>query len=163
MTVDVLVTWMTGLHRDARARTALKPKKNRGAQTPSETHRRIRSVLIPLISKCYQGRRPCQKGESHRQSYTEIAVSNRIPLRWKTITVSTDGGDFHVVAYAALADILARRLNTIADTAEIATIYLDPSHFLLSRFRYPPRVTVDERGLTRIMQAFLAFSTFPPH
>ncbi|KZP18549.1 hypothetical protein FIBSPDRAFT_829115 [Athelia psychrophila] len=112
------------------------------------------SVRIPFITKCYQDRRNGQKSESHTQSCRETIESNCLQsspaLRRKTITISTDGGDFHVVSYAAHDDILAGRLDTIASTAEIETICLNPSRFLLSRFRYPPKVIVSDCGLTSI-------------
>lgn len=98
-----------------------------------------------MVKRVSPIRHPAEKSQS-------LTVSDCISLiRWKTITVSTNDGDFHVVSYAARDDILAGRLNTIANTAEIATIYLDPSHFLLARFRYPPTVTVDKCGSTIIM------------
>lgn len=61
--------------------------------------------------------------------------------------MTTDEGDLHIVSYSTREDLLSGSLATIASEPGIAMIDLDPSRFKFSRFRYPPRVEFNERGL----------------
>lgn len=68
----------------------------------------------------------------------------------KTITVPTNGGDLHLVAYYTQDDVLSSRLNSISSRPEIATIDLQLDRFRLLGFRYPPKVVIDEQGLSNM-------------
>lgn len=69
----------------------------------------------------------------------------------KTITVTTDDGDLHIVSYFTHADVLSGCLNTIKINPAIAMINIDPTRFHFSQFRYPPQVQVDKRGLITVV------------
>lgn len=62
--------------------------------------------------------------------------------------MTTNEGDLHIVSYSTREDILSGCLATVGSDPEIGAVDLDPSRFLFSRFRYPPRISVNNRGLT---------------
>lgn len=69
----------------------------------------------------------------------------------QTVTVTTDGGDLHIVSYYTLADAQPGRLSTVTMETKISSIELDPSRFVFSRFRYPPTIVLNDRGFIRTM------------
>ncbi|KAF7977138.1 hypothetical protein HWV62_4541 [Athelia sp. TMB] len=69
----------------------------------------------------------------------------------KTVTVTTDDGDQHIVSYYTPADAQPGRLSTVTMETKISSIELDPSRFVFSRFRYPPTIVLNDRGFIRTM------------
>ncbi|KAF7972220.1 hypothetical protein HWV62_18614 [Athelia sp. TMB] len=69
----------------------------------------------------------------------------------KTITVTTNDGDLHIVSYFLREDVLSGALDTVSSKADIASTTLDPGRLDFSRLRYPPRLQVDKRGLVSLV------------
>jgi hypothetical protein len=72
-------------------------------------------------------------------------------LMKKTITVTIDGSDLHLISYYTQEDIQSRRLRRISSRPDITTLELQPHLFRFSNFRNPPKVVIGRDGSQSIV------------
>ncbi|KIY64711.1 hypothetical protein CYLTODRAFT_328510, partial [Cylindrobasidium torrendii FP15055 ss-10] len=58
----------------------------------------------------------------------------------KTITITIDGSDIHLVSYYTVADLEAGKLQTPASRPDIMSLELSPRRFRTGGLRIPPRI-----------------------
>ncbi|TFK27835.1 hypothetical protein FA15DRAFT_635178 [Coprinopsis marcescibilis] len=69
----------------------------------------------------------------------------------KTITVTIDGSDLHLISYYTLEDIRSGKLKRPSARADIMSLYMSPHLFRLTNFRVPPKVEIGPDGKPRLV------------
>ncbi|KAF4571078.1 hypothetical protein EYR36_001652 [Pleurotus pulmonarius] len=69
----------------------------------------------------------------------------------KTITVTVEGSDLHLISYYTSEDIRLGRLRKPDSRADIATLPMPPHIFRLTNFRTPPKVEIGPDGKARLV------------
>ncbi|PPQ95441.1 hypothetical protein CVT26_008460 [Gymnopilus dilepis] len=70
----------------------------------------------------------------------------------KTITVTIEGSDLHLISYYTPDDIRSGRLKRPSSRADIMTLYMPPEIFRLTNFRVPPKVERGPDGKPRLVR-----------
>jgi hypothetical protein len=69
----------------------------------------------------------------------------------KTITVTIDGSDLHLISYYTQEDVQSRRLGGISNRPDIMALKIQPHLFRFSNFRNPPKVVIGRDGSQTIV------------
>ncbi|KAG7089971.1 hypothetical protein E1B28_011596 [Marasmius oreades] len=69
----------------------------------------------------------------------------------KTITVTIEGSDLHLISYYTSEDIRAGKLKRPSSRPDIMGIYMSPHIFRLTNFRVPPKVEIGPDGRPRLV------------
>ncbi|KIY65011.1 hypothetical protein CYLTODRAFT_401045 [Cylindrobasidium torrendii FP15055 ss-10] len=69
----------------------------------------------------------------------------------KTITVTVDGADLHLISYYTMKDLNEGFLDTPTSRPDIMTLDIPPEIFRLSNLRVPPKVEMGTDGIARIV------------
>ncbi|KAF5341372.1 hypothetical protein D9758_012281 [Tetrapyrgos nigripes] len=69
----------------------------------------------------------------------------------KTITVTIDGSDLHLISYYTSEDIRSGRLKKPSSRQDIMNLYMPPHIFRLTNFRVPPKVEMGPDGKPRLV------------
>ncbi|KAJ3855779.1 Gti1/Pac2 family-domain-containing protein [Lentinula lateritia] len=69
----------------------------------------------------------------------------------KTITVTIEGSDLHLISYYTSEDIRNGRLKRPSSRADIMGLYMSPHIFRLTNFRVPPKVEMGPDGKHRLV------------
>ncbi|KAK1221942.1 hypothetical protein PQX77_015232 [Marasmius sp. AFHP31] len=69
----------------------------------------------------------------------------------KTITVTIDGSDLHLISYYTSEDIRAGKLKRPSSRPDIMGLYMPPHIFRLTNFRVPPKVEIGPDGRPRLV------------
>ncbi|KAL0945454.1 hypothetical protein HGRIS_000944 [Hohenbuehelia grisea] len=69
----------------------------------------------------------------------------------KTITVTVEGSDLHLISYYTSEDVRSGRLKKPSSRPEIMALYMPPHIFRLTNFRNPPKVEVGPDGRPRLV------------
>ncbi|ESK95945.1 hypothetical protein Moror_974 [Moniliophthora roreri MCA 2997] len=69
----------------------------------------------------------------------------------KTITVTIEGSDLHLISYYTSEDIRSGRLKRPSSRPDIMGLYMPPHIFRLTNFRVPPKVEIGPDGKPRLV------------
>ncbi|KAK0444047.1 Gti1/Pac2 family-domain-containing protein [Armillaria borealis] len=69
----------------------------------------------------------------------------------KTITVTIDGSDLHLISYYTAEDIRSGKLKKPSSRPDIMSLYMPPHLFRLTNFRVPPKVELGPDGKARLV------------
>lgn len=69
----------------------------------------------------------------------------------KTITVTIEGSDLHLISYYTSEDIRSGRLKRPSSRSDIMGLYMPPHIFRLTNFRVPPKVEIGPDGKPRLV------------
>ncbi|KAK7037768.1 hypothetical protein VNI00_010729 [Paramarasmius palmivorus] len=69
----------------------------------------------------------------------------------KTITVTIEGSDLHLISYYTSEDIRSGRLKRPSSRPDIMSLYMPPHIFRLTNFRVPPKVEMGPDGKPRLV------------
>ncbi|KAK0494052.1 Gti1/Pac2 family-domain-containing protein [Armillaria luteobubalina] len=69
----------------------------------------------------------------------------------KTITVTIDGSDLHLISYYTAEDIRSGKLKKPSSRQDIMSLYMPPHLFRLTNFRVPPKVELGPDGKARLV------------
>ncbi|EAU85258.2 hypothetical protein CC1G_10044 [Coprinopsis cinerea okayama7 len=69
----------------------------------------------------------------------------------KTITVTIDGSDLHLISYYTPEDIRSGKLKRPSSRPDIMSLYMPPHLFRLTNFRVPPKVEIGPDGKPRLV------------
>ncbi|KAG6831503.1 hypothetical protein H0H92_009771 [Tricholoma furcatifolium] len=69
----------------------------------------------------------------------------------KTITVTIEGSDLHLISYYTSEDIRSGRLKRPTSRADIMALPMPPHIFRLTNFRVPPKVEIGPDGKPRLL------------
>ncbi|KAK7461836.1 hypothetical protein VKT23_008265 [Stygiomarasmius scandens] len=69
----------------------------------------------------------------------------------KTITVTIEGSDLHLISYYTSEDIRSGRLKKPSSRLDIMNLYMPPHIFRLTNFRVPPKVEMGPDGKPRLV------------
>ncbi|KIY69984.1 hypothetical protein CYLTODRAFT_348486 [Cylindrobasidium torrendii FP15055 ss-10] len=75
----------------------------------------------------------------------------------KTITVTLDQTDLHLISYYTMADWRAGRLDTPLSRQDIMALELEPRKFRVSNFRMPPKIEKLADGREQFVQCVYLF------
>ncbi|KDR78687.1 hypothetical protein GALMADRAFT_93756 [Galerina marginata CBS 339.88] len=76
----------------------------------------------------------------------------------KTITVTIEGSDLHLISYYTPEDIRSGRLKRPSSRSDIMSLYMPPDIFRLTNFRVPPKIERGPDGKPRLMSFLIARS-----
>lgn len=71
----------------------------------------------------------------------------------KTITVTIEGSDLHLISYYTQEDIRSGKLKRPSSRPDIMNLYMPPHIFRLTNFRVPPKVEIGPDGKPRLIEA----------
>ncbi|KJA25041.1 hypothetical protein HYPSUDRAFT_64995 [Hypholoma sublateritium FD-334 SS-4] len=71
----------------------------------------------------------------------------------KTITVTIEGSDLHLISYYTSEDIRSGKLKRPSTRSDIMGLYMPPHIFRLTNFRVPPKVDIGSDGKPRLVYA----------
>ncbi|KAF9475449.1 hypothetical protein BDN70DRAFT_814106 [Pholiota conissans] len=69
----------------------------------------------------------------------------------KTITVTIDGADLHLISYYTSEDIRSGKLKRPTSRMDIMGLYMPPHIFRLTNFRVPPKVEIGPDGKPKLV------------
>ncbi|KAG7444725.1 uncharacterized protein BT62DRAFT_829070, partial [Guyanagaster necrorhizus] len=69
----------------------------------------------------------------------------------KTITVTIDGSDLHLISYYTSEDIRSGKLKRPSTRSDIMSLYMPPHLFRLTNFRVPPKIEIGPDGKPRLV------------
>ncbi|KAF4613808.1 hypothetical protein D9613_008055 [Agrocybe pediades] len=69
----------------------------------------------------------------------------------KTITVTIEGSDLHLISYYTSEDIRSGRLKRPSTRSDIMSLYMPPHIFRLANFRVPPKMETGPDGKPRLV------------
>ncbi|KIK58082.1 hypothetical protein GYMLUDRAFT_45632 [Collybiopsis luxurians FD-317 M1] len=121
---------------------------SRGSHKKTYTGEEPRNVPIhrnsPGLSSGY-------KGSSSTQSGGDQGTFKPNGLIKKTITVTIEGSDLHLISYYTSEDIRNGRLKRPSSRPDIMGLYMPPHIFRLTNFRVPPKVEIGPDGKPRLV------------
>ncbi|KAF9072585.1 Gti1/Pac2 family-domain-containing protein [Rhodocollybia butyracea] len=121
---------------------------SRGSQKKTYTGDESRNVPVhrnsPGLSSGY-------KGSSSAQSGGDQGTFKPNGLIKKTITVTIEGSDLHLISYYTSEDIRNGRLKRPSSRPDIMGLYMPPQIFRLTNFRVPPKVEMGPDGKQRLV------------
>ncbi|KAF8151016.1 Gti1/Pac2 family-domain-containing protein [Crassisporium funariophilum] len=71
----------------------------------------------------------------------------------KTITVTIEGSDLHLISYYTSEDIRSGKLKRPSSRPDIMSLYMPPHIFRLTNFRAPPKVEMGPDGKPKLVEA----------
>ncbi|PPQ63234.1 hypothetical protein CVT24_005694 [Panaeolus cyanescens] len=70
----------------------------------------------------------------------------------KTITVTIEGSDLHLISYYTSEDVRSRKLKRPSSRPDIMSLYMPPNIFRLTNFRVPPKIEIGPDGKPRLAE-----------
>ncbi|KAJ7590228.1 Gti1/Pac2 family-domain-containing protein [Mycena floridula] len=94
---------------------------------------------------------PSQLPPAYKPSSSDQGTFKVNGLIKKTITVTIDGSDLHLISYYTSEDIRAGRLKKPSSRPDIMSLYMPPHIFRLTNFRVPPKIEIGPDGKPRLV------------
>ncbi|KAJ3760128.1 Gti1/Pac2 family-domain-containing protein [Lentinula raphanica] len=91
------------------------------------------------------------KSSTSTQSASDQGTFKPNGLIKKTITVTIEGSDLHLISYYTSEDIRNGRLKRPSSRPDIMSLYMPPQIFRLTNFRVPPKVDMGPDGKARFV------------
>ncbi|KAJ7132509.1 Gti1/Pac2 family-domain-containing protein [Mycena epipterygia] len=88
---------------------------------------------------------------SRAMSANEHEIFKPNGLIKKTITVTIEGSDFHLISYYTSSDQHSGKLQRPSSSADIMNLAMDPRLFRSTNFRVPPKVEKAPDGTSRLV------------
>ncbi|KAJ3906395.1 Gti1/Pac2 family-domain-containing protein [Lentinula edodes] len=105
----------------------------------------------PTIQRNSPGMPSGYKGSTSPQNGSDQGTFKPNGLIKKTITVTIEGSDLHLISYYTSEDIRNGRLKRPSSRADIMGLYMSPHIFRLTNFRVPPKVEMGPDGKHRLV------------
>ncbi|KAF9048847.1 Gti1/Pac2 family-domain-containing protein [Panaeolus papilionaceus] len=71
----------------------------------------------------------------------------------KTITVTIEGSDLHLISYYTSEDVRSRKLKKPSSRHDIMSLSMPPNLFRLTNFRVPPKIEIGPDGKPRLAES----------
>ncbi|RXW25512.1 hypothetical protein EST38_g361 [Candolleomyces aberdarensis] len=109
--------------------------------------------------KVYPTDDPTSRAITHRGSPEQIGYKSGTDqgtfkpggLIKKTITVTIEGSDLHLISYYTSEDIRSGKLKRPSSRMDIMSLYMPPHIFRLTNFRVPPKVEIGPDSKPRLV------------
>ncbi|KAJ2934683.1 hypothetical protein H1R20_g2408, partial [Candolleomyces eurysporus] len=109
--------------------------------------------------KVYPTDDPTSRAIAHRGSPEQIGYKSGTDqgtfkpggLIKKTITVTIEGSDLHLISYYTSEDIRSGKLKRPSSRMDIMSLYMPPHIFRLTNFRVPPKVEIGPDSKPRLV------------
>ncbi|KAJ4480236.1 Gti1/Pac2 family-domain-containing protein [Lentinula aciculospora] len=105
----------------------------------------------PSIHRSSPGLSSGYKGGTNTQTGNDQGTFKPNGLIKKTITVTIEGSDLHLISYYTSEDIRNGRLKRPSSRPDIMGLYMPPHIFRLTNFRVPPKVEIGPDGKARLV------------
>ncbi|TFK33450.1 Gti1/Pac2 family-domain-containing protein [Crucibulum laeve] len=131
-----------------------KPYPSEGSASPTRTLARRSSP--DQMSSGFRGHPTPSHGASDQGTFKPNGLIK------KTITVTVEGSDLHLISYYTSEDIRSGKLKRPSSRPDIMSLHMPPHIFRLTNFRVPPKVEIGSDGKPRLVSVpstayFLAY------
>ncbi|KAF5378982.1 hypothetical protein D9757_009117 [Collybiopsis confluens] len=121
---------------------------SRGSHKKTYNGEEARNVSVHRNSP---GLSPGYRGTSSAQAGSDQGTFKPNGLIKKTITVTIDGSDLHLISYYTSEDTRNGRLKRPSSRPDIMGLYMPPHIFRLTNFRVPPKFETGPDGKQRLV------------